>query len=255
MKYRLFAVCLLFLSCKNEDVSNNATLGDVELSPYLVEKSYASTNPNPTSDPVWTKWEYDDNYFLKEKDVTYFPENLGSMSKPFGILGKEEIYVDQNRRLVKKIAANLEENYYYDQDGWLSYIVRDITLEATRKIKDTVTYQYYREGDGFNHLGEVLVKKQKSYFVFDQTFTTSLITTTEYYEYNRVLKSWTSRPYSTGKMIKAPLEKRTVANTQGLTALQFWYHTYDKNGLITQTRQNDGGFVLYLHYAYFKRPK
>jgi hypothetical protein len=256
MKHKLLILSIAILSCGKDSVSpSENSLGILEVSPFLVEKSLTKSSSLPSSSGVWTNYSYDENYLFLEEGMDYSPENIGSSVLPFAKKGTEEIFVDTDRRVTRRKYQNVVEDYFYSTDGRLNYIVRDFVGESlnNKPLKDTVQYSYYGKGQK-DHEGEVLIVKENQYYVDNklQKYFDYVRYTTEYYDAEKELKSWITRPYSYGKQMKAPLIRRTSTSKKGSLSTEYWAHDYDEQGLITHTKYSTLGIISDTDYFYIK---
>jgi hypothetical protein len=256
MKHKFFILSIAFLSCGKDSVPpTENSLGILEVAPYLIERSLTKSSSLPSSPGVWTIFNYDENNLLVEEGTIYTPDNIGSIVAPFAKKGMEEIFVDADRKVTRKKYQNVVEDYFYDMEGRLNYIVRDFVGESlnNKPLKDTVQYTYFGKGQK-DHDGEVIQIKENQYYVDNkmQKYFDYVRYTTEYYDPEKELKAWITRPYSYGKQMKAPLIRRTSTSKKGSLSTEYWAHDYDEQGLITHSKYSTLGIISDTDYFYIK---
>lgn len=250
MKPYCLLLSLVLLSCDEDTVPVEDKNG-LEFSPYLLDK--VGRIGSGVQDTVWTNFSYTpEGYFLLPGEKINM-ENKGSESLPFAEFSSNaKIYVDKSRKVLRQEDNSVTAHYVYDSQDRLNRVIRTF---KQGNIKDTVQYTYYAKGQ-HDHPGEVLSIKEVQYLPLpDGRLINSFArTTTQFYDPDKPLVAWQTKPYHYGKRIKAPLVRETNTTANLSMRTEYYTHTYNDLNQITKTRYTTAGALAESFYFYKPNP-
>ena len=192
---------------------------------------------------------------MVDPQETIFPENVGSLDKPFAQNQKSRrIYVDQNYRVTRRDEGGNEYRYSYNEDGTIKRVLEYIPMFNVENVKD---YKYYKTGE-LHMAGPAytITESEMSYNpstgrmdIFPGKITKHL------FDGTRPVKSWHTRPYNYGKREEYVLiETTTYSPKINFEKVNYFINTYDEKGLVVFSKMPlTGGGVFNTIYYYEAR--